>query len=184
MRTPQFLLATHPANMQWLSILPLLSTLALAAAEDFPTFNSFPVQAVSQEARPKRQYTPAPPAPYSPAPYSPPVYHEPAPYTPPVPAYHEPAPYHAPEPAYAPAPYHPEPYHEPHHNEHGVPGYACKDYPCLAEAPYTKFTCASAPFSPGMYADPESGCQVRRKLMRNLISQIGFFSRKKRRLFC
>merc|ERR1712226_1479264 len=163
----------HVHNMQWRA-LAALSLLALVAAdadskEDFPTFNSFPVQAVSEEVRSKRQYSPVPPPAYSPAPYSPPVYHEPAPYSPPapVPAYvPEPA-YHpapAPVPAYVPEPaYHPAPaYHEPHHNEHGVPGYACKDYPCLAEAPYTKFTCASAPFAPGMYADPESGCQAYR----------------------
>merc|ERR1711862_177085 len=89
----------------------------------------------------------------------------PSPYHPPAPAYAPaPAPYHAPAPAYAPAPapYHPEPYHEEHHNEHGVPGHACVDYPCLHEAPYTKFLCAEAPFQPGMYADVDSGCQAYR----------------------
>merc|ERR1711892_1422990 len=127
-------------------------------------------------------YAPAP-APYSPAPapYAPaaPVYHEPAPshyapepFHPPPPAYHEPAPYHPPAPAYhEPAPYHApkphhDPYHEehhdPYHNEHGVPGVPCKDYPCLAEAPYTKFSCATVPYRPGMYADPDSGCQAYR----------------------
>merc|ERR1719250_602899 len=88
-----------------------------------------------------------------------PVYHEPAPYHPPAPAYHEPAPYHPPKPHHDP--YHKE-HHDPYHNEHGVPGIPCKDYPCLAEAPYTKFSCASVPFRPGMYADPESGCQAYR----------------------
>merc|ERR1712226_268284 len=174
----------HVHNMQWRA-LAALSLLALVAAdadskEDFPTFNSFPVQAVSEEVRSKRQYSPVPPPAYSPAPYSPayvpePAYHPapaPVPAYVPEPAYHPapaPVPAYVPEPAYHPAPayhkpepYHPEPYHEPHHNEHGVPGYACKDYPCLAEAPYTKFTCASAPFAPGMYADPESGCQAYR----------------------
>merc|ERR1711892_1264257 len=135
-------------------------------------------------------YSPAPVAPYAPAPYSPPapayhepepyhpptpVYHEPAPvyqepepYHPPAPVYHEPAPYHPPAPAYhEPAPYHaPKPHHEehhdPYHNEHGVPGVPCKDYPCYAEAPYTKFSCATVPYRPGMYADPEAGCQAYR----------------------
>merc|ERR1712226_1026099 len=105
---------SHVHNMQWRA-LAALSLLALVAAdadskEDFPTFNSFPVQAVSEEVRPKRQYSPVPPPAYSPAPYSPPVYHEPAPYSPPV--YHEPAPYSppAPVPAYVPEPaYHPAP---------------------------------------------------------------------------
>merc|ERR1711970_1105149 len=115
---------------------------------------------------------PAPYAPPAPAPYAPPVPAPVAPYHPPAPAYHEPAPYHPPAPAYhEPAPYHPpkphhDPYHkehhDPYHNEHGVPGIPCKDYPCLAEAPYTKFSCASVPFRPGMYADPESGCQAYR----------------------
>ena len=113
-------------------------------------------------------YSPPAPAYHEPAPYSPaaPAYHAPAPYDAPAPAHHEPAPYHAPAPAYhEPAPYHaPAPgyqEHEPYHDEHhGVPGVPCKDYPCYAEAPYTKFTCASVPFQPGMYADPESGCQV------------------------
>lgn len=216
--------------MQWLPLTALsLSLLALVAAEadskeDFPTFNSFPVQAVSsEEVRAKRQYSPVPPPAYSPAPYSPPpVYHEPAPAYVPEPAYHpapapvptyvpepvpayvpepayhpapvpayvpEPVPAYVPEPAYKPAPayvpepayhpapaYHPEPYHEPHHNEHGVPGYACKDYPCLAEAPYTTFTCASAPFAPGMYADVESGCQVRQLYLYTLISLLLIFT--------
>ena len=147
-----------------LAALLLLAAAAVTAEErreGFPTFDNFPVSSVtSEDTRTKRdpQYSPAPPAPYAPAPYVPPQSYAPA-----APVYHEPAPaYHEPAPAYAPVPaYHePEPYHEPHHNEHGVPGHACVDYPCLAEAPYTKFTCASAPFAPGMYADVDSGCQV------------------------
>merc|ERR1711962_361035 len=120
-------------------------------------------------------YAPAAPAYHEPAPYAPPApvyhepapvqaYHEPAPYSPAPPAYHEPAPYHPPAPAYhPPAPHHkPEPYHAEEHNEHGAPGLACVDYPCHAVPPYTKFSCANVPFTPGMYADPESGCQAYR----------------------
>merc|ERR1711976_897591 len=205
-----------PSNMKLAALVLAAATVAVQAYNDksqFPTFENFPVQSMSEEVRQKRdpQYSPVPVPAYSPAPapyaapvpaytpaapayhepapaYAPaaPVYHEPAPaYTPAAPAYHEPAPYHPPAPAYAPAPayhepapayapkpapyhapkpaYHePEPYHEEHHNEHGVPGHACVDYPCLAEAPYTKFTCASAPFQPGMYADVDSGCQAYR----------------------
>ena len=117
------------------------------------------------------------PAPYAPAPYNPPPapYKEPAPYAAPAP-YAPPAPYKAPVAAYppppapyaAPAPYKAPPaysappaYEEPYEEDYwGVPGVPCKDYPCFAEAPYTKFSCAAVPFQPGMYADPETGCQV------------------------
>ena len=84
--------------------------------EAFPTFENFPVKAVDNEPRPKRdpKYSPAP-APYSPAPYvpaqsyapAPPVYHEPAAaYAPaaPVAAYATPVVHAAPAAAYAPAP--------------------------------------------------------------------------------
>ena len=80
-----------------LAALLLLAAAAVTAEErreGFPTFDNFPVSSVtSEDTRTKRdpQYSPAPPAPYAPAPYVPPQSYAPA-----APVYHEPAPaYHA-----------------------------------------------------------------------------------------
>jgi len=41
-----------------------------------------------------------------------------------------------------------------------VPGYPGKDYPLFPVVPETGFTCDKVPHRPGLYADPEAGCQA------------------------
>ncbi|XP_063850000.1 uncharacterized protein LOC135094125 [Scylla paramamosain] len=57
-------------------------------------------------------------------------------------------------------------YQEPHSSssyeseENSIPGEPGVDYPIYHTVPYTKFTCEDVPFRPGIYANPEAGCQV------------------------
>ncbi|XP_076066951.1 uncharacterized protein LOC143040168 [Oratosquilla oratoria] len=47
-----------------------------------------------------------------------------------------------------------------HEHENPIPGQAGVDYPIYNEVPYTKFSCHDVPHRPGMYANPEAGCQA------------------------
>jgi hypothetical protein len=52
--------------------------------------------------------------------------------------------------------------HEQHHHEGGQPeGIPGHDFPNYHEFPHTSFDCAHVPVHPGMYANVETGCQVR-----------------------
>ena len=42
-----------------------------------------------------------------------------------------------------------------------IPGIPGKDYPIYHTIPETSFSCHNVPATPGMYADVETGCQVR-----------------------
>ena len=166
-RFPQFTHFGSPASPY--APAPAPYTPAVYAPEPYVAPAPAPAPYAPPPPPPPAPYAPPEPVYHEPAPYAPPppVYHEPAPYAPPAPVHHEPAPpaYHV--PVVAPAPYHPPaPYHEPEHNEHGTIGHACVDYPCHAYPPYTKFSCANVPFTPGMYADPESGCQVTKEKLK------------------
>ncbi|CAL4067187.1 unnamed protein product, partial [Meganyctiphanes norvegica] len=104
----------------------------------------------------------------TPSPYKPPAVAykpTPAPYKP-APAYKpSPAPYKPPSHAYKPKPVyqepsHHEPEHKPYKEKNSIPGVAGQDYPIYNKIPYTKFSCQDVPYRPGMYANPEAGCQV------------------------
>lgn len=42
-----------------------------------------------------------------------------------------------------------------------IPGIPGVDYPVYHEVPHTSFDCRQVPATPGMYANVETGCQVR-----------------------
>lgn len=68
-----------------------------------------------------------------------------------------------PRPTYKPKPVYQEParpYDSSEEQENAIPGVPGVDYPIYNEIPYTKFECAQVPYRPGMYANPEAGCQV------------------------
>ncbi|XP_069168746.1 uncharacterized protein [Procambarus clarkii] len=119
---------------------------------------------------PQPAYKPPQPAYKPPQPaYKPPkpAYKPPQPaYKPPQPAYKPPQPaYNPPQPAYKPKPVYeepgyPAPAQKPYKEENNIPGDPGVDYPIYHQIPYTKFTCAEVPYRPGMYANPEAGCQV------------------------
>lgn len=54
--------------------------------------------------------------------------------------------------------------HEKPQDLRNVPGSPGIDYPIYHEVPETSFSCSKVPVHPGMYANVETGCQVRKRL--------------------
>lgn len=52
--------------------------------------------------------------------------------------------------------------HEKPQDLRNVPGSPGIDYPIYHEVPETSFSCSKVPVHPGMYANVETGCQVRK----------------------
>ncbi|KPJ21466.1 hypothetical protein RR48_00091, partial [Papilio machaon] len=64
--------------------------------------------------------------------------------------------------------------HEKPQDLRNVPGVPGVDYPIYHQVPDTRFSCAHVPVHPGMYANVETGCQVKRnnKLYYSFISHM------------
>ncbi|XP_050689421.1 uncharacterized protein LOC126981871 [Eriocheir sinensis] len=90
-------------------------------------------------------------SPEYPAPSGPSEYSPRPPQRPARPTYQEPA-----RPTYQARPHSSEEYEK----KNSIPGEPGVDYPIYDKIPYTKFSCSDVPYRPGIYANPEAGCQV------------------------